>query len=505
MRKKCGKFGISCPKPRPEPMTKADIIIVGAGSAGCALANRLSSDPSCKVVLLEAGGTDDRDAIRSPREYFSLWDTDADWQYVSTPQRGTANRSHKMPRGKVLGGTSSLNGMVYLRGAQSDYDGWAAQGCDGWDWESLLPEFAGLETWLKPAVLDPLNELSRALVEAAIEAGFRRSSTFDAGVLDGAGWNKSCIIGGERYNNHRAFIVPIHNRKNLTICSHSTVAKLLMEAKKVTGVVLSGGEEIKAGEVILCTGAFDSPRLLMISGIGPAADLAALGISPQIDLPVGENLTDHLLIGIVYNSQRAISDLNALCTESCAFARSTPTRSDCDIEISFATKPHFAPEAHDDVQRFTIIPGITKPKSRGTVRLTSATPGARLAIDPNYFDHSDDMKAMIAAVRLSRSIGQQKALAEWTTGEWWPGASVETDEKIASYVREGVSTWFHPAGTCRMGLGPDSVVDANLRVYGVESLRIADASIMPEIVGVNTHGASTMIGWKAGGLILGGR
>lgn len=483
-------------------MAAPDVVIVGAGSAGCALANRLSSDPACNVLLLEAGGSDERDAIRIPREYFSLWDTDVDWQYVSTPQRGTANRTHKMPRGKVLGGTSSLNGMVYLRGARSDYDGWAAQGCKGWDWQSLMPEFEGLESWLRPAVLDPLNELSQAMVEAAIEAGFPRSPTFDAGTLDGAGWNKSCIIGGERNNTHRAFVQPVMDRRNLTVRTRASVVKLAMEGKRVEGVVLGDGEVVKGGEVVLCAGAFDSPRILMSSGIGPAAHLSTLGIRPQADLPVGENLTDHLLIGIVYSSKREISELNALCTEACAFARSTPDRPGCDIEISFATKPHFAPEASDDVPRFTIIPGITKPKSRGTLRLTSSQPGAPLAIDPNYFDHPDDMRTMIRAVRLSREIGRQSALAEWTTGEWWPASDVESDDAIARYVADGVSTWFHPVGTCRMGVGADSVVDPGLRVHGVENLRVADASIMPEIVGVNTHGASVMIGWKAGSLML---
>jgi choline dehydrogenase len=227
-----------------------------------------------------------------------------------------------------------------------------------------------------------------------------------------------------------------------------------------------------------------------------------LGIAPIADLPVGENLIDHLLIGIVYDSRRPISDLNAYATEGCAFARSTPDRADCDIEISFAKEPHFAPEAGDGKPRFTIIPGITRPRSRGTVRLTAADPDAPLAIDPNYFSHPDDMRAMIAAVRMSREIGAQPALAGWNGGEYFPGTDVDSDEEIARYVEKDVSTWFHPVGTCRMGIGDDAVVDPRLRVRGISGLRVADASIMPDIVSVNTNAASTVIGWRAGDFVL---
>ena len=226
-------------------------------------------------------------------------------------------------------------------------------------------------------------------------------------------------------------------------------------------------ETITAGEVILCAGAFDSPRLLLLSGIGPASQLERLGIAPVADLPVGENLIDHLLIGVVYDSLQPISDCNAYATEGCAFARSTPDRADCDIQISFAKEPHFAPETNDGVPRFTIIPGITRPKSRGTVCLTAADPDAPLEIDPCYFSHPDDMRAMIRAVRLSREIAEQAALAAWNAGEHFPGPAVCDDDEIAAYVARDVSTWFHPVGTCRMGVGADAVVDPTLRVHGI--------------------------------------
>ena len=479
-----------------------EVVIVGAGSAGCALARRLSADASRSVALIEAGGSDEREAIRVPRQYFSLWGTDVDWQYVSTPQPRTANRVHVMPRGKVLGGTSSLNGMVYLRGSRLDYDGWEALGCQGWAWADVVPAFEALETWLRPAVQEPHNPITEAMHAAAIEAGYRDNPSFDSGELDGVGWNKSAIANGERRNAHRAFVVPIRDRQNLHLLTETRVIGVNLEGSRATGVSVVAGdgrvEAIGAGEVVLCAGAFDSPRLLLRSGIGPAAHLERMGIDPIADLPVGENLIDHLLIGVVYTSRQEISDQNAFATEGGAFARSSPDAPDCDIEISFAKEPHFAPSADDGVPRYTIIPGITRPNSRGTVRLAGSGIDDGLAIDPNYFDDPYDMAAMIEAIRLSREIGAQAALDDWNAGEFFPGAEVESDEALANYVANVVSTWFHPVGTCRMGIGADAVVDPQLRVQGIEGLRVADASVMPDIVSVNTNAAATMIGWKAG-------
>lgn len=482
-----------------------DFIIVGAGSAGCALANRLSQDPAVSIALIEAGGDDSREAIRDPRQYLSLWGTDVDWGYQSTPQPRTGNRIHPMPRGRVLGGTSSINGMVYLRGARTDYNGWAAGGCTGWAWDDVRPAFEELETWLRPVLPQSPNPLSVASIEAAVEAGFPRNPSFDDGLLEGTGFIRSTTAGDERRNTYRAFIAPILDRPNLHLLPETRVLRVVMDGNRAAGVVVArngSSEVISAGEVILSAGAFDSPRLLMLSGIGPAAQLAGLGIAAVADLPVGENLVDHLLLGVAFTARQPVPPHNAFRNEASAFARSGLSADPGDIKITFVKEMLFAPEVNDGRQRFTLVPGITRPRSRGSVRLTAADPDAPLTIDPNYFADPDDMAVMIRAIRYCREIAGQPALAAWNEGEHFPGPAVESDTQLAAFIEEYVSTWFHPVGTCRMGTGADAVVDPTLRVHGIAGLRVADASIMPSIVSVNTQGAATMIGWHAGAFML---
>jgi choline dehydrogenase len=480
-----------------------DVIVVGAGSAGCALARHLSDDPEITVALLEAGGEDTDPDIATPSAYYRLWGSALDWDYHSAPQPGTAGRVHQLPRGRVLGGTSAINGMVYLRGPAADFDGWAV---DGWGWDDVRAAYERLEALLRPAVVGERNELSEVFLDAAAEAGHPLRTSFDDGALEGCGWNRSSIHEGRRHSSYRAFVHPVRDRPNLAVLTDTTVERLRIDGGgTVTGVeVVRDGrrETLLAGEVVLAAGAYDSPRLLLKSGIGPAAHLAERGIDAVVDLPVGENLQDHLLVGVVYDSGRPIDPLNAHITESCAFARSSLESTSADIEISFNKEPHFAPPAEDGRHRFTIIPGVTKLRSRGTVRLADGGP-QRLAIDHNYFADPRDMAMMIEAVRASRAIGETAALGEWATGEHFPGPGVESDAEIAGYVAAHVSTWFHPAGTCRMGGGEHAVVDAQLRVLGTEGLRVADASIMPTVVSVNTNAASTMVGWRAAELIRG--
>ena len=278
-------------------MTNAfDYIVVGAGSSGCALARRLS-DAGVSVALIEAGGSDDRPGISGPSDYYGLWGSDVDWQYTSTPQAGTNDRIHALPRGRVLGGTSSINGMVYLRGAKADYDMWADGGCPGWEWENVRQSFEAMEELLLPAVLGDHNPLSDVFLAAAEQAGYAANPFFDSGELDGVGWNRSTILNGKRNSSYRAFLAPVLDRSNLTIMSETLVDRLIVDPRgNVSGVEVrpAGGgapTRIQCGHVVLSCGAFESPRLLMSSGIGPAAHLESVGIEPVIDLPVGENLS----------------------------------------------------------------------------------------------------------------------------------------------------------------------------------------------------------------------
>lgn len=502
-------------------MTRYDYIIVGSGSAGSVLARRLSDADAGSVLLLEAGDHHtDNSAIHNPAEWATLWSTAVDWGYQTTPQVNTAGRVHDWPRGKVLGGTSCLNAMEYIRGHRTDFDAWAEAGNAGWDHASVLPYFIDLEDHeggvsehhgvggpLHVSVLedkDP-NPVSRAFVEACVEAGFPRNDDLNGPALEGAGWNPTSIRDRVRQDTWTCFVAPITGRANLTVRAGAHVARVVLDAGRATGVELIGGERLHAErEVILCAGAIDSPRLLLQSGIGPADELRALGIDVVADLPgVGRNLHDHLLLGVVYEARQPVPlGVNNL-SESVLFTHSSARSTSPDIQVALVHVPFHSAEFTAPVNSYTIAPGIVRPRSRGSLRLLDATPHGALAIDPNYLAEDEDVIGLLEGIAMAREIGGTAALADWRGSEVLPGPGAVSEPALREFVARAASTYYHPVGTCAMGHDASSVVDDRLRVRGVNGLRVADASIMPTIVSANPNAAITMIGAKAAVLISG--
>ena len=501
-------------------MAEADYIVVGGGSAGCALARKLSDDESVNVLVLEAGGPAEVEAIHDPRAWPSLWGTDVDWDYKTTPQPGTAGRVHDWPRGRVLGGTGCLNAMQFMRGDHSDFDAWAYAGNPGWDYQSVLPYFIELEDNEGGASAyhgaggpmhvstlrekDP-NPTSVAFVEACLELGYPANDDFNGERLAGVGFNPVSIKAGRRQSGGVAFIEPVVERANLEVRTNAPVARLLFEGRRCVGAELTGGERVLAGEeVVVCCGAIDSPRMLILSGLGPAEQLRGLGVEVVEDLPgVGENLHDHLLLGVVYEGAQPVPEGMNNLSESQLFWRSDARLLGPDIQIALVHVPFHSPEFSAPANSYTVAPGIVRPLSRGSVRVAEAQPGGRLEIDAGYLTEEADVQGLIHGIELSREIGEAPAFASWRKREVLPGPDVTSPDALRSFVEKAASTYYHPVGTCKMGPDSMSVVDHELRVHGVEGLRVADASIMPAIVSANPNAAITMIGYKAAAMLRG--
>jgi choline dehydrogenase-like flavoprotein len=524
--------------------TNYDYVIVGAGSSGCVLANRLSADPSVSVCLIEAGGNDNSPRIQTPAGTITLYKSKKySWNFFSVPQKNLGGRSLHTPRGKALGGSSSMNSMIYIRGHASDYDRWAQAGCPGWDWNSVLPYFKksennqlGQDPRLHgtggelnvEAARDP-NPVSRLFVRAAQSVGIRRNDDFNGEQLEGCGIYDLTQKYARRLSSYRAFVAPVISRPNLTVITDCSVHSVVLENRVAKGVNVetAGARHIlhASREVILCAGSLGSPQLLLASGIGPAKELESAGVQVQHDLPgVGKNLQDHLdglitirsrspltlgfsagaLPSIITSPLRYLmSRMGWLTTnyvEAGGFAKTALADDLPDVQF------HFVPGYRSHRGRlfewghgYAVHTCVLRPKSIGEVRIGN---DRKLIIDFNFLSSPDDAKVLVEGLKLARRILADSQFDEIRGEEMLPGKAVQTDEQLMDYVRDYGATVFHPVGTCKMGVDDMSVVTPELKVQGIEGLRVVDASIMPTLISGNTNAPCIMIGEKAADMIL---
>jgi len=501
-----------------------DYIVIGGGSAGCVLAARLSEDSRAQVLLLEAGGPNTRPELSVPGLWPTLLGTEVDYSYSTTPQPGTHDSTHAWPRGKTLGGSSSINAMVYLRGHPHDFDRWAADGCSGWDHASVLPYFRQIEQVsgrnaeyrgdrgpMRPAIAEAPCTLSQLLLDAAREAGYPVTEDFNAGAAEGAGFHDLSIFEGRRQSAADGYLTPaVLARPNLSVLTHARAERLVFEGLRCVGVdFVHDGQRKSArarSEVILSAGAIDSPRLLLLSGVGPAADLKRVGVRVLHDLPgVGRNLHDHPMCSVVYEAAQSIARGVANHAETSMLWRSRASLAGPDMQLMFIHMP-FLPNTLPVPPENSFTFGVsTIPESRGELRLVDADARTQPWIDPNYLAEPSDVDRLTHGVEVARQLVATAPFKPWRGREVSPGSEVEGQAALRRYIPRGITSYFHPVGTCAMGCGPEAVVSPSLRVRGLEGLRVVDASIMPRIVCVNTNVATLMIAEKAAHMITGGR
>ena len=502
-------------------MARYDYIVIGAGSAGSVVANRLTEDPETRVLLLEAGSPDTKPEIQVPLAWPTLLGSEVDWAYFTEEEPYLNNRKVFSPHGKVLGGTSSINGMIYMRGNSRDYDSWQALGNQGWSYPDVLPYFKKSENQQRGASLfhgvdgllsitDPLSPspVSQRFVEAAIAQGYEQNPDFNGVQQEGAGLFQLTVKDDKRQSTAVAFLHPIFERPNLTIQTGALVTRLLFEGKRTVGVAyVQNGTEYQVrvnSEVILSAGAFDSPKLLMLSGIGPAQHLRALGIPVVVDLPgVGQNLQDHPTVAIGYQSTRELPLPPTSNNAEAALFLHTEKSLDAAPNLEFICIPilYVNPAYAREGPAFTLFPITTHPKSRGSVSLRSSSPFDPPLIRANYLQNESDLQVLVEGIKIARQIAHSEVFDEFRGEEVAPGAEKKSDKAIRDYIREACDTIYHPVGTCKMGIDRMAVVDPQLKVRGIEGLRVVDASIMPTITTGNTNAPTIMIGEKAADLI----
>ncbi len=522
-----------------------DYIVVGAGSAGCVLANRLSADPGNKVLLLEAGGPDTNPWIHIPVGYFkTMHNPKVDWCYKTEPDEGIAGRQLQWPRGKVLGGSSSLNGLLYVRGQHEDYDRWEELGNKGWSFADVLPyfkksedqergasEYHGVGGPLKVSDLRLRRPIADHFIAAAKDIGIPGNDDYNGATQEGVGYFQQTAHKGFRWSTAKGFLRPARKRPNLVVETKAQTTRVVFEGRRAVGVEFRQGGQLREAraraEVILASGAIGSPQILQNSGVGPAQLLKKVGVPLVHDLPgVGQNLQDHLQVRLVFKTrERTLNDevnsmmgrawvgmqymlnrtgpLTLAASQVTIFTRSGPDVDRPDIQFHMqplsADKPG---EGAHPFSAFTASVCQLRPYSRGHIEIQSADPLQYPAIHPNYLSDERDHAVAVGGIKVARRIAEAPSLKPHIISEYVPGAQFQTDAELLDAARRYSQSIYHPAGTCKMGSDPMAVVDERLRVHGLEGLRVVDASIMPELVSGNTNAPTIMIGEKASDMIL---
>ena len=526
---------------------EADFVIVGAGSAGCVMAARLTEDPNTSVILLEAGGNDSNMWIHIPLGFGKTFaDKRVNWCYETEPDPGAGGRKIYWPRGKVLGGSSSINGMVYIRGQHEDFDMWRQMGNTGWSSTDVLPYFKRAEHQTRgpdefhatggPLCVSDVQEghpICEAFIKACNEAGYKRNDDFNGKDQDGVGYHQTTINNGRRCSTAVGYLHPAMKRPNLRVVTHAHTQKVVFEGKRATGVAYrqNGVDRVASArkEVILCAGAIGSPQILLLSGIGPQAHLAEMGIPVVHHLAgVGQNLQDHYSAAIKLKCTQPITvndvmqsnlrkiktgldyiffrkgALAAISATVALFARTRPELASPDVKFSISTFSADRPQ--DGLHKwsgFTLIAYQLRPESRGEVALKTPNPADAPAMRPNYLAAEEDRRVIVSGLKTGRQLLASQYMRGYVASEFKPGDGVRTDEELLEYARNNGSTVFHPTSTCKMGVDPMAVVDPELRVYGVEGLRVVDASAMPTVISGNTNAGAIMIAEKAADMIRG--
>lgn len=514
-------------KPSPYDATVHDYVIVGAGAAGCVLAARLSEDPDVSVLLLEAGSKDRKLEIRIPAAFSKLYRSSVDWGYDTAPQQALDGREVVFPRGKTLGGSAAINAMMVLRGHHTDQAAW---GVPGWGWDDVVPAYERSKGSFPLASLRDPSPLTDAFVDSAAAAGIARRADLNGADNEGVGVVPVSQRGGRRFSVANGYLRPAMRRPNLTVVTGCRVTRVLLERGAAVGVayVVDGGEEeAQAGrEVILAAGAINTPQLLLLSGVGPREELERHGIDVVLDAPgVGRNLLDHLANGILVRTRgaetlysaeslpnlvrwlvRGRGPLTSNVVEAVAFVKTDPVLPAPDLELVFAPVL-FEEEGlqKPSADGFTVGSILLQPRSVGEVRLRSADPLATPVIDPRYLtdESGDDARVLLHGIRLARRIVATEPLARFVEGELLPGAEAQDDEALSAHLRQRSQTLYHPVGTCRLGLDDGAVVDPELRVRGIERLRVIDASVIPRLPRGHTNWPTVMVAERGADFVLG--